>query len=796
MRSCLTVLLVLGASLCADETSSEHWSFRPLVRPNPPRVSNASWVRNPIDAFIARQHEERGLTPQLEAPREVLIRRLYLDLIGLPPGAKELDAFATDADPARYDRAVERLLDAPQHGERWARHWMDIWRYSDWDGFKGQLRSSQKQIWHWRDWIVESLNDDTPYDQMLRQMLAADELYPDDLDKLRATGYLARNWVLFNRNQWLDSAVEHVSKGMLGLTMDCAKCHDHKYDPITHRDYFAMRAFFEPYHVRVDVVPGQPDPAVDGIPRVFDGLLEEPTYLFVHGDEDRPDKSTSIAPAVPAFLSFAKLTIEPVSLPIESWQPARRPWVLESHVSATRRDLETAREDLSSAKANVTATAGQEEAVVKQAELELRVAELSVELQERELVSMKRRVEALRASWVRPEKTDGTVAGAPKGPERDMVVAAVRAERERDAARARRDLAAAELDVVLSVPEKRTKHQKKVARDKLEKAKESLERATKRLEQPVRPRDKYPLLVGAKWTPTRFRRSNRDDPGVSFPPTSSGRRTALARWITDPRHPLTARVAANHVWTRHMGRPLVESVFDFGPNGRAPTHPELLDWLASELIDSGWSLKHLHRLIVSSASYRLSSSNKGARRSTKKDPDNLRWWRRSPIRLESQLVRDAILAHAGRLEPTLGGPPVLRDDQESSTRRSLYFFHSASDRNRFLASFDEASVKECYRREQSVLPQQALALTNSRLVLESAPRIARRLNAGKDATTDREYVRRAFLSLLGIRASDAEITSSVDALVRWIASSDGDVTAARARFIWVLLNHNDFVTLR
>ena len=224
-----------GAAAPADEQPEadpqDHWAFRPIVRPPVP-AAESEWARNPIDVLIAEQQRKQGLAAQPEAPRVILLRRLYLDLIGIPPTAGEIRACESDTSPEWYEQTVKRLLDDPRHGERWARHWMDIWRYSDWWGLGDQLRNSQKHIWHWRDWIVESLNADTPYDEMVRLMLAADEIYPNDLGKLRATGYLARNYFLFNRDQWMDETVEHVSKGFLGLTMNCAKCHDHKFDPI------------------------------------------------------------------------------------------------------------------------------------------------------------------------------------------------------------------------------------------------------------------------------------------------------------------------------------------------------------------------------------------------------------------------------------------------------------------------------------------------------------------------------------------------------------------------------------
>ncbi len=221
-------------------------------------------------------------------------------------------------------------------------------------------------MWHWRDWIVESLNADTPYDEMVRLMLAADELRPNDLSQLRATGYLARNFFLFNRPQWMEETVEHVSKGFLGLTMNCAKCHDHKYDPLAQVDFYRLRAFFEPYHVRLDVIPGEPDLARDGIPRAYDLMLDEPTYLYVRGDEKNPDKSQPIAPGIPSILEFAATPIHPITLPLEACQPERRPGVLDGYVAAAEKRMEAAEQELRTSIDKRLAAASKEEALQKQ----------------------------------------------------------------------------------------------------------------------------------------------------------------------------------------------------------------------------------------------------------------------------------------------------------------------------------------------------------------------------------------------------------------------------------------------
>lgn len=762
-----------------------HWAFRPPVHPAVPRVQGSDWVRHGLDAFIAAYHEAQGLRPQPEADRRLLIRRLYMDLIGLPPSWAELQVLLADSRPEWYERLVDRLLDDPRHGERWARHWMDIWRYSDGWGLGDQHRNSQKHIWHWRDWIVESLNADVPYDTMLREMLAADETHPDDLGALRATGFLVRNYFLFNRNQWLDETVEHVGKAFLGLTLNCAKCHDHKYDPIAQPEYYRMRAFFEPYHARLDVLPGEPDLARDGLPRAFDRTLDPPTYRFVRGQENAPDTSKPLAPEVPEFLNFASLAIHPVPLPPDAWQPERRSWVLAAHEERARENQQ--RKELAAAEARLRFASAAAPSVDSS---RLRVAESERTLALAELSCVQRRAAAMRAAWA------AATNGIPKTTADATRIEAVRAERRVTAARAQVALAQAELRLAQAAPNAQEAAGKEVAS-----ARDAAAKADRDSTADIPPTERFTPLPGTQWTATRFLDSTKDDPDVDPIPFSSGRRRALAEWITDPRHPLTARVAVNHVWNRHFGIPLVPAVFDFGRKNAAPTHPELLDWLASELVDHGWSLKHLHRLIVTSATYRMSSSATGAETNLIRDPDNRGWWRRPPVRLEAQVIRDMILAHSGRLEAHLGGPPVAAAEQDTSSRRSLYFYHSNNERNPLLATFDDATVKECYRREQSIVPQQALALMNSRLAQEGAADIARQLTRTAVPTispkADDAFVRAAFESLLGFSPRPPELAACRQALVaRRGRDGEANALAARQDLIWALLNHHDFVTLR
>lgn len=986
-----------------EEDPRRHWAFQQRARPAVP-AAGGGWANNAIDAFLAATHAEHGLRPQTEAPRHVLVRRVYLDLIGLPPSPEELAAIQVDSSADWYERLVDRLLADPRHGERWARHWMDVWRYADWWGLNAEHRNSQKHMWHYRDWIIESLNADLPYDEMLRQMLAADELYPLDDAKLRATGFLARNYFSWNRTQWLDETVEHVGKALLGLTMNCSKCHDHKYDPIQQEDFYRMRAFFEPYHCRLDVVRGELDLGKNGIPRVFDAKLDAPTYLFVRGEESLADKTRPIAPGVPGVFTFHELAIEPVALPKAAWQPGRRAAVIETHraiadkgvveaetalaAAIAKRDAAIAQmaaaggpapqpaavsttaaallvqEDFAEPRpgrwkplagdwrqepgrlvqrgaaqafatlqladpvprdfdATVTfstlggtwrsvgivfdvaadgsateqmvyvsgAASGQKvQAALKPArsswqypgdgargitlaegkphalrvavrdtlinawldeapilawrspagrhpgslqlltfdatvafhgftlrplapEVALREPEVALpggppptaESARLEVAVAESRLEVARtrlkhvaamAAWAvadaGPQAAGAT--GDPAGQRAAREVA--RAEREIAAAVARQGLAEAELALAQATTDLR-----QAAAVKVEAARAAAAQAEQAVGQAGHSFTPY---VGAAWSPTKFTNTSGVDPAPAFPPSSTGRRKALAEWITDPANPLTARVAVNHIWLRHFGRPLVTTVFDFGRKGNRPDHPDLLDWLASELVDGPpgggpWSMKHLHRLIVTSAAYRMSSSSLDRAAEAQTDPDNRFLWRREQIRLEAEVIRDSLLAQAGVLDGTRGGPSVQPAEQAASRRRSLYFFHSGVERNALLKTFDVADVTECYQRDQSIVPQQALALANSALVRDMAAAVMARI--GKQLPNDagdEAFLDAAFRLILGRPPAAAESAACAEAISAWrsLPGAAPQPHAAREHVVWVLLNHNDFVVLR
>ncbi|MFN7877717.1 MAG: PSD1 and planctomycete cytochrome C domain-containing protein [Pirellula sp.] len=989
-----------GVKVIPDEqpslTPSEHWAFQKINRPSfpsePSRVSreqNRLQEINPIDRFLFSQSEATHASLQADsasnqlASRITLLRRLSIDLRGLPLEGETVASLipqtsggGADSDGstdfgAMYEAKVEEWLADRAYGERWGRHWMDVWRYSDWWGLGEELRNSQLHMWHWRDWIIESLNSNVPYDEMLRQMIAADELYPDDLNKLRATGFLARNYFLFNRNQWMEETVEHVGKGMLGLTMNCAKCHDHKYDPISQVDYYRFRAIFEPYHVRLDMVEGESDLRKNGLPRIFDRDLDSPTYLFLRGEESKPDKTNPLAPGIPSFLAFKEYLAEPIKLPRFAYHPDTRDSTIKNYVakSESRRvelesklqaaqvkienldrkmvelshnpndpltstddrhvytenwDESTSLEELKPlwnlysgdwslaggqlhqtsskpdraiarlVKENVpndfivdmkfSTTGGNQwksvgisfdctdvnpidgfqsgdhevsvYASAYDGEQKIQIAYVSEgqwvypadakvlqpivlnQPNDFRLVVRDRLVNVhwngkLVLAWTLPFPRqagviqlttfdalasfdsftlrgvdEATVLRLPNGEisYSDKTLAGVKAQIIE--AKSQAELAALELDVAkeelafhqarLSNPESATSKGWAVATAayKVASAQFALDRSDEKsrdqksqeVEKATQFQEKVskgdlsdfqPSYPGAKWSATRFQFSGKDDPEKSYPESSSGRRRALAQWITSPDNPLTARVAVNHIWMRHFGTPLVQDAFDFGMKSKTPEHIELLNWLAAELIEKNWDMKHLHRLIVQSSHYKQ--------------------LHRSVPRLESQIVRDSVLALAGTLDRTMGGPAIPASEQPNSKRRSLYFFHSNNERNLFLTMFDEALVTECYRRDESIVPQQALAMSHSRIILENVSAIAGRIR-GLAKEDSEQFTRIAFMWILGLDPTEDELQ-----LCRAMIEEDNRRTGVlndeeksvsfsrQEELIWVLLNHHHFL---
>jgi hypothetical protein len=925
--------LAAGAPAPVDEQAEadpmQHWAFQKIERPAIPNLGEP----NPIDAFLAKAQQANGFKPQASARRSLLLRRIYFDVIGLPPTAEQL------LSDLPIEKTIDSLIDSPQYGERWGRHWMDVWRYSDWYGLDSQLRNSQKHLWHWRDWIVNSLNADKGYDRMVMEMIAGDEIAPSDLETVAATGFLARNYYLFNRTTWLDDTIEHTGKSFLGLTLNCAKCHDHKYDPINHQDYYRFRAIFEPHHVRLDALPGNPDYNKNGLPRVYDDKLDAPTYLHRRGDPSQPAKDNPILAGPPRFLASFAQAETPIDLPVEAWAPGVREYVQTNLLTLSKNQIDSAQANLAqlqkkeeqavaAAKADTPGTAfldnfkksrpdlwetigrgwryqggllTQTEPTMDRSclrtnthhprdfELSLNFqttggkqykstgirfdvdesgenahivyvsafaggpkvqlahtvagrniypantkADLPIRLNQEYVLNIKVRNDLINVALdgqflfayrlpprqhgsielfafdstadfysieVKPLATDVVLKKT------DKRAAVVDSAQIIELAKAQLKLAQAKHTALNSriaadnatlkksgngSPELAARQHLQVALAQAEvdllkaDANKKADAAKKKNQaQAALKSENLPALTPLRGSQRALDQSSHKASQYApvYPQTSTGRRTALARWITHRDNPLSARVAVNHIWTRHFGTPLVESVFDFGRRSPQPLHQELLDYLAIELIESGWSMKHLHRLILKSKTWQRSSSNLGADQVTLTgDPENQYYWRMNNRRMESQVLRDSLFSLSGRLDLTPGGPSV--QPGPNVRRRSLYLFHSRDSRDKFLSTFDDADVFNCYRRSESIVPQQALAMMNSREAIESAGLITSRFNVD---LTDVEFARSAFQQLLARPPSETE-TQACLAFLK--ANSD------RVQFIHALLNHNDFQVIR
>jgi hypothetical protein len=781
-------------TLAAFRKSKEAYPWQPfekVKRPAVPVVKNAAWVRTPIDAFLAAEHEKHGLVPRPEAPRAVLLRRVYLDLTGLPPTPEELHAFLTDPSADAYEQVVDRLLASPRYGERWGRHWMDIWRYSDWAGWTdgGQIRDSQRHIWRWRDWIVEALNRDKGYDRMILEMLGADELAPEDPDALRATGYLVRNYKMLSREKWMQDTVDHTAMAFLGVTLGCARCHDHMYDPLTQKEYYQVRAIFEPHQVRIDRLPGQPDIVKDGLVHVYDAKPDAPTFLYFRGDERTPDK-TPLVPGVPEALGGHFPAVEAVRLPQAAYAPDKREFVIRETLAAAQRELTQARSSLQPVGRGAlpvlagTVCGGPMEILGRLAAARktldgLTLAQMDSRLAEARLASLQA---VLQVEKLEDAGQKGTA------PWKQAALAASAAQRQ-----------AAVLEAWLKLLTACRDLDRNARSDSRWTMAKEVNAAVAALAQAEAATKRPPTTA---YTPR---------PIEVFPTASTGRRLAFARWIADRSNPLTARVAMNHIWLRHFGQAIVPSVFDFGRNGRPPSHSALLDWLAAELMDSGWHMKALHRLIVTSSAYRMASTADPA--DVARDRDNQYLWRMPSRRMEAEAVRDCIFYVAGKLDLTMGGPDIDQHQGLTIPRRSIYFRHAAEKQMEFLKIFDGAAVTECYQRKESVMPQQALALANSELTLRHARLLARELasKAGGNSTT---FMTAAFERTLSRPPTAAEMAECQIFLTRQtehyrgsnqpgIAEVEpGSAPAfepglrARENLVHVLLNHNDFVTIR
>jgi hypothetical protein len=714
LRAWIDEGLAWDDALFPPETArSDHWAFQPVRRPALPVVKNAAWVRTPVDAFVAAKHEAEGLRPAPEADRRTLLRRLSLDLTGLPPTPAEVDAFVSDTSPQAYDRLVERLLASPHYGERWGRHWLDVARWAESEGYESN--HLRPYAWRYRDWVVRAFNNDMPFADFVRAQLAGDEITPYADDNLVATGFLAAARLSSNeedrwrqRNDVQVDVVNATASAFLGLTMQCAQCHSHKFDPITARDYYRFQGFF---------VKGQPGNLALRDPRLwaeydarkpagYDDALRERDELYALGRRRRLD-------AVRKTLSDDQLRA--LALPM---------------AERTMAQEKTARE----ADLLFQLNAGQIENALRPDE-------------RKRYDALKKQVAALEKGMADKPQTFGFYSPA-TSPHRVELLPMKGfyplTYEPAELARARPYLLAAG-DV----------HQ-----------------------------PSFPVDVG--W-PAVF--------GPAPAEAIAGHpRWALADWLAGPDNPLAARVYVNRVWQYHFGRGVVATPNDFGIKGAAPTHPALLDWLASEFTRSGGSTKHLHRLIVTSSTYRQAS--RGDADSARRDPDNHFWHRWQPRRLEAEAIRDSYLAVAGDLDPRVGGPSAPADGK--SRRRGLYLLQKRDVPPYAQGLFDgpAAMTESCGRRQVTTVALQPLYLLNSAFSTARARALALvvRREAGDDTS---RLIDAAFRQTLG-RLPDAAERAAAR---RFFDAADAqttdveEVSAALVSFCQAMLNLDEFVYL-
>ena len=660
------------------------WSFQPPQRPAVPVVSDQGLVCNPIDSFLLQKLETKHLSYSPPAERIALMRRAYLDLIGLPPSPEEIQAYAEDHGADAYERMIDKLLASPHYGERWGKFWLDAAGYSDSEGIIDEdlVRSS---IWRYRDYVIRSLNQDKPYDRFLMEQIAGDELVdykhakeitPELTEKLIATGFLrlvpdgtysTANGSVAERINVIADEVEMLSSSVMGLTVGCARCHNHKYDPIPQRDYYRLSATLQTAY----------DP--------YDWVKPTDRYLDIALESERKEAATWNAP-IEAEVKRLEASLEDKIKPFRDKMIAERLAALPDDV---RKDLNAALETAAekrTATQKYLADSFQDTVKVTDEDLEKKFPELKTQTADAK--------EKIAATRKKLKEKPQIRALYEMGGEPSPAYLLRRGEAQ---------------SIVEAVP------------------------------------PGVPSVLKIGLAPYKVQPPRAD---------SSGRRLALARWLVQPEHPLTARVMVNRIWMHHFGRGLVATPTNFGHIGSPPSHPELLDWLATEFVRSGWSMKAMHRLMMTSAAYRQSSRLDPATEGS--DPDNILLSRMPLRRMEAEQLYDSILKVTGQLDETAFGPPVPVEVQpagevvgEGSRKqgwpRSIYMLQRRSTPITMLEVFDLPSLSpNCIQRSYSTVPTQLLELINSEVMRERARYWAGRL-IDKFGTNQEKQIEQIYL---------------------------------------------------
>jgi hypothetical protein len=778
------------------DAGQDHWAFQPVKPQAIPAVKNSAGVQTPVDAFVLAKLESKGLVASPPADRRTWIRRVSYDLTGLPPTAAEVEQFVDDPAGDAYEQVVERLLASPHYGEQWARHWLDVARYSD---TKGYVYAREERFWThawaYRDWVVRALNDDLPYDRFLLLQLAADQIDDRQADDLAAMGFLTLGRRFLGvRRDVIDDRIDVVCRGTMALTVTCARCHDHKYDPIPTADYYSLYGVFDSCLERQQVLAEKPgDESFQQELAKRQQALETKLAQYASESSQRARERTvdylfaqselHKYPADGFDQIFAKTDLLPAF--VREWEAYLRTAKLEGdpifaawHAYA----------ELDSASFSTNAADVINRLKAEQVDIPPRIAAAFAAPPQsfREVCNRYGQVFAeVDKLW----QTELTAAEKANQPPTALV--------DPDDEALRRVLYGG--DAPCRVPRGPISHSETFfdsgSLTELWKLQGEVDRWL--IYAPTAVTVALALVdQDAPVEPRIFRRGNPlnlgDDVPRRFLSVLGGRdqgpfkigsgRLELARAIVDPSNPLTARVIVNRVWAHHFGSGLVTTPSDFGLRADPPSHPELLDWLAAQFVQEGWSLKQLHRWIVLSSTYRQASSapedSSARRRLMQTDPDNRLLWRMNPRRLTFEEIRDSLLTAAGALDRTIGGKPVKLLEPSFPVRRTLY---GLVDRQYFPSSlrmFDFANPDlHVPQRSETTVPQQALFFMNHPLVLERAKALAK---LARRESEPRDAVARMFELAYQREPSDAEIADALELLkaVGDTAAEQPPVTAA------------------
>ena len=696
--------------------TTDHWAFKPIKPVPVPAVRNTRWIKSPVDTFILTKLEEKGIAPNPAADKRTLIRRASFDLLGLPPKPEAVDEFIADKSPQAFDRLVDRLLDSPHYGERWGRYWLDIARYADTKGYVFEEERRYAFAYTYRDYVIRAFNEDLPFDRFLTEQLAADLLpLGDDKRSLAALGYLTLGRrFLNNQPDIIDDRIDVVTRGMLGLTVSCARCHDHKYDPIPTKDYYSLYGVFQSCNEPSD----KPLLGSAALPPKYPEYLKELEKRKKELEDFRNAKETEVRTKLHSQVGEYLLVIHDSAKDDgDKREGLARERKLSPMVAARwRSTLEKSRDNPVFAEW-FAAVDSKSTNKMKEAVEHYNKLFADVDKQWRELLAKDKDAKALS-----DEKSE-TLRQFLYGPDAPTQVEGRALTR------------------LLDTP----------AQQKLR----ALQRKVDELDatHPGAPPRAMVLVDNANpSTPRVFVRGNPNNPGPEVPrqflsliagenrkPFEKGSgRLELAQAIASKDNPLTARVFVNRVWMYHFGSPLVRTTSDFGLRSEPPSHPDLLDYLAWEFMNNGRSVKKLHRLIMSSSAYQQSSANNP--QAAKIDSQNQLLWRMNRRRLDFEAMRDTFLAVAGKIDYAIGGRPVELTSEQSSPRRTVYGFVERQNLPGMFRTFDFASPDTTSpQRFSTTVPQQALFLMNSPFIVQQAKELADR-DEVRAAKTDDERV--------------------------------------------------------